>query len=39
MVEATGQTSNFSAIEELARWGAIIENMRHFSGDYNEARK
>jgi hypothetical protein len=31
MVEPDGKKSNTSVIDELAKWGAIIENIRGFS--------
>ncbi len=34
MVDQSGQTSNFLAFEELARWGAMIEKIRSFPSYY-----
>ncbi len=32
MVEESGKRSNTSVLDELVKWGAIIENMPYFSG-------
>lgn len=34
MVEQSGKSSNFLALEEMVRWGVIIEEIRSFSSHY-----
>lgn len=39
MVEGSGAISNQDALKELIKWGAMIGNMRSFSGGRDVVRK
>lgn len=39
MVEPSGAISNQTALKELIKWGAVIENVRGFSDGYKVLKK
>ncbi len=39
LVEESGEISNHTAMNELIKWGVIIENVRGFSGSCSSAQK